>query len=142
MNARALLETIEARGGVATVKRRADGAAVLNVAPRSCCADLLPDLQRFKPALLELLTGTDAPPGTSPPDTRAQNIEASRLRLNRLEARLGTAGACLAIWKASRRLEREQTRFWRRLKASDKHTLSVCFACLEAGIDPDEGEGA
>jgi len=49
MNARSLLETIEARGGVATVKRGQNGAAVLNVAPRSCCTNAA------KPAKTSLL---------------------------------------------------------------------------------------
>lgn len=58
MDARQLLQNIEARGGVATVKRDG-GAASINVAPRSLALELLPDLQRFKPALLELLAHGD-----------------------------------------------------------------------------------
>lgn len=55
MSARELLETIEARGGVATIKH--DGGAVkLNVSPRGVALELATDIQRFKPALLELLT--------------------------------------------------------------------------------------
>ncbi len=60
MNARFLLETIEARGGVATVKTGSDGAAKINVAPRSLALELLPELQRFKPGLLELLAPEEA----------------------------------------------------------------------------------
>jgi hypothetical protein len=60
MDALQLLQSIEARGGVATVKGDG-GAAKINVAPRSLALELLPDLQRFKPALLELLTAPDAP---------------------------------------------------------------------------------
>lgn len=126
MNARTLLETIEARGGVASVKRRSDGAAVLNVAPRSCCADLLPDLQKFKPALLELLTGADAP---SQPDA----LESARLRLNRLEAHLGTAGACRAIYAAARHIEARNPDFFRRLRRESRHELAICAALLDAG---------
>ena len=59
MDARQLLSEIEARGGVVKVKPDPSGAgtgARLNVSPRSLALDLLPDLQRFKPALIELLT--------------------------------------------------------------------------------------
>jgi hypothetical protein len=59
MDARQLLHSIEVRGGVATVKREGD-AVKINIAPRSLALELLPDLQRFKPALIELLAPTDA----------------------------------------------------------------------------------
>lgn len=72
MDARQLLQSIEARGGVATVKTDESGAAKINVAPRSLALELLPDLQRFKPALLELL-GTDT---SEPAQNHAQNAPA------------------------------------------------------------------
>ena len=65
MDARQLLEMIHERGGVATVKLDGD-AAKINVSPRSLALDLLPDLQRFKPALLELLTAPEPPATPSP----------------------------------------------------------------------------
>lgn len=54
MNARQLLENIEARGGVATLHGKGR-AAKISVAPRSVAREFLSDLQRFKPSLLELL---------------------------------------------------------------------------------------
>jgi hypothetical protein len=62
-----LLQSIEARGGVATVKH-GGGAASINVASRSLALELLPDLQRFKPALLELLAHGDRYPTGSTPE--------------------------------------------------------------------------
>jgi hypothetical protein len=58
LNARQLLQTIEARGGSLTVKRDG-GAAKIQIAPRGLVGDLAGDIQRFKPALLELLESPD-----------------------------------------------------------------------------------
>lgn len=62
------------------------------------------------------------------PDT----LEAARTRLTQLEQLQGSAGACRAIWRASRRLERERLDFWRRANASERHTSAVCVALLDA----------
>lgn len=62
MNARQLLDAIKKRGGVASVKHGDNGAAVLNVAPRHVALDFASDIQRFKPALLELLEPTRREP--------------------------------------------------------------------------------
>ncbi len=77
MDARQLLQSIEARGGVATVKTDATGAAKINVAPRSLAIELLPDWQRFKPALLELLT---APAKREPMPSASPVAQPSPLR--------------------------------------------------------------
>ena len=56
---------IHERGGVATVKRGGD-APQIQVTPRGLVSDLASEIQRFKPALLELLTAPE-PPATEPP---------------------------------------------------------------------------
>jgi len=124
-----LLATLRGRGVLVAT----DGEKLLLDAPRGVLADLLPNLQRFKPALLELLSGADALPDA---------LEASRLRLSRLEGVLGTEGAARAIFRAAYNLERTQAGFWALLGRESRHTLSVCFACLENGLDPLEGEVA
>ncbi len=58
---------------MATVKTDESGAAKINVAPRSLALELLPDLQRFKPALLELL-GANSP---EPSQNRAETSTAA-----------------------------------------------------------------
>ena len=72
MNAPQLLQTIEARGGAATLKRDESGAAKINVAPRSLALEFLPDLQRLKPELLALLKSPDgaAAPSRAPAPIR------------------------------------------------------------------------
>lgn len=47
------------------------GAAVLVVSPRTAITDLLPDLQKCKPALLELLAAEPEPP-VAVPDLTAE----------------------------------------------------------------------
>jgi hypothetical protein len=59
MTAPELLAEVEARGGSVAVALDATGAAMLKVTPRGIVPDLLPDLARFKPALLELLADDD-----------------------------------------------------------------------------------
>ncbi len=98
MNAHILLETIEARGGVATVKRD-DGAARLNVAPRSVALELAGDIQRFKPALLELL----AP--TSPTDDEARARFPFHLRTAFPDADHVAIGYCLLLLDAGEEIE-------------------------------------
>ncbi len=66
-----LLATLRGRGVIVAT----DGEKLLLDAPRGALEDLLPDLQRFKPALLELLTGADAPPDAR--GERADSIEAA-----------------------------------------------------------------
>lgn len=75
MDARELLEQIEARGGVATIRREGE-AAKINVAPKALALELLSDLQRFKPSLLKLLAQRERKR-----PTRAQQIEAAHARL-------------------------------------------------------------
>lgn len=77
MDARQLLERIEARGGVATVKRDG-GPAKINVTPRGVALELATEIQRFKPALLELLERRH----TKPPETAPER------------AQIGRAGSC------------------------------------------------
>lgn len=55
MTAPELLAQVEARGGSVAVARDATGAAMLKITPRGLVPDLLPELAKFKPALLELL---------------------------------------------------------------------------------------
>lgn len=71
MNARVLLAHVEARGASLRVERDEEGAAVLIVAPRSRCVDLLPELAKFKPALLELLDVAPSP-GRTDDEARAR----------------------------------------------------------------------
>lgn len=56
MNAPEILAEIGRRGATARAELDDDGTAVLVVAPRAVVGDLLPDLQRFKPQLIELLS--------------------------------------------------------------------------------------
>jgi hypothetical protein len=67
-----------------------------------------------------------------------EEVEASRLRLNRLESLLGNEGACRAIAATAGHIEARNPTFWRRLKAADKTALAVAFALLDAGLLPDE----
>lgn len=57
-----LLHSIETRGGTVTLKTAPTGAVTINVAPRSLALDLMPDLRRSKPALIELLSEAAEPP--------------------------------------------------------------------------------
>jgi hypothetical protein len=153
MNARTLLETIEARGGVASVKRGQNGAAVLNVAPSSLARDLLSHLKAHKPELVALLAHgnpfaapssdaqSDAPAlELARPDASPDALDESRQRLARLEKALGTEGAARAIFRAAYDLEREQAGFFALLGRESRHALSVCVACLDNDLDPKEGE--
>lgn len=88
MNAHQLLQNIEAHGGVVTVKRDG-GAAKLNVSPRAVALELASDIQRFKPALLELLSPLDAQPDDDaarerfPAHLRAHFSDADRVAIGR-----------------------------------------------------------
>jgi len=89
LNALELLETIEARGGALTVKRDG-GAAKIQIAPRGLVCDLAGAIQKFKPALLELL---DAPTDATRrarvrPELRRQMPDADVLELGRLLLKL------------------------------------------------------
>jgi hypothetical protein len=61
LSARQLLELIHERGGVATVKQ-GGAAPQIQITPRGLVSDLASDIQKFKPALLELLA--PEPPAT------------------------------------------------------------------------------
>lgn len=65
-------------------------------------------------------------------DEHAQNIEEARHGLKRLDKLRGSAGACRATCRASRRLKRERPGFWHRLSASERNALAVCVALLDA----------
>ncbi len=146
MNARALLETIEARGGVASVKRGPNGAAVLNVAPSSLARDLLSDLKAHKPELVALLAHGNpfAHPGAPPrevarPDAPPQPLDENRNRLSRLEVASGSEGAARAIYAAARHIEARNPDFWRQLRRESRHELAICGALLDHDLDPLEG---
>lgn len=63
----ALLAELTRRGA----RIEASGNALAIDAPRGAVADLLPDLQRFKPALLELLTAPESSSAPAPPEPPA-----------------------------------------------------------------------
>lgn len=74
-------------------------------APKGAVADLLPDIQRFKPALLELLeweANLRRWQNWAATHAHTQSIENARLRLSSLEAVLGSEGACRAIAAAAK----------------------------------------
>jgi hypothetical protein len=83
MNALDLMASVRARGASLRVERDIEGAAVLVVAPRSRCVDLLPDLARYKPALLELLEPSVKGAPRVPDGLSASDIERTRLRLTK-----------------------------------------------------------
>lgn len=62
MTAHELLATIEARGVTVEIESGPDGFPALGITPASKIADLLPEVQRFKPALIELLKAPIAKP--------------------------------------------------------------------------------
>ena len=94
MNALELLATLGERGATARAEIGGDGAAVLVVAPREAIGDLLPELQRFKPQLLELL----APTGNAPTGTATANADgAGDARALELLARYRRGGAALEL---------------------------------------------
>lgn len=70
MNAPELLATVEARGVSMRRETDASGAAVLRIRPVALVSDLLPEIARFKPALLELL---------ETPELRAETAETPNL---------------------------------------------------------------
>jgi len=134
MDAWHLLEGMAARGLSVSLE-----GEHLAVSPKSYLTPKLCDaLKAPKSELVSLLQCGDpfalavanAPPDA--PEEHAQNIEKARLRLKRLDKLGGSAGAGRAICRASRRLEGEQGDFWRRLSASERHTLAVCAALLDA----------
>lgn len=59
MTAPELLAEVESRGGHVVVAHDATGVVALRITPRGLVPDLLPELARFKPALLELLITPD-----------------------------------------------------------------------------------
>ncbi len=137
MDAWHLLEGMAARGLSVSLE-----GEHLAVSPKSYLTPKLCDaLKAHKSELVSLLQCGDpfavanAPPDAPEehaPEEHAQNIEKARLRLKRLDKLGGSAGASRAICRASRRLEGEQGDFWRRLSASERHTLAVCAALLDA----------
>ncbi len=95
MTAPELLAEVEARGGSVAVARDATGSAQLKITPRGLVPDLLPDLARFKPALLELLA-TD--------DSAATDDEARQRVMAELRAMMPD-GDVLAVGRALLRLD-------------------------------------
>ena len=94
MNALELLQTIETRGGMATLKRDELGAAKVNVAPRSLALELLPEIRRLKPELLDLLQG--APANRLNPQ-RVQKTDEADERARALLAKYRRGGAVLSL---------------------------------------------
>lgn len=101
INARQLLEAIEARGGVASVKHGDNGVAVLNVAPRHVALDFASDIQRFKPALLEMLE----PSATMPTDDEARARFPAHLRGAFCDSDQVAIGHCLLRLDAGEEIE-------------------------------------
>ena len=100
MNARVLLAHVEARGASVRVEHGDNGAAVLVVAPRSKCVDLLPELARFKPALVELLA-----PKVEPTDDEARARFPAHLRRAFCDADRVAIGHCLLRLDAGEEIE-------------------------------------
>jgi len=131
VNAPELLSTLRARGVVA----RREGDALKLDAPKGAVADLLSELQRFKPVLLELLE-TEQTEGERARQMAHLLAHHSRVRLARLVERLGEDGACVTINATARQLKREKPDFWRHLSQSDRHDLAVCVALLSGKARP------
>jgi hypothetical protein len=112
-DAPALLGELRRRG--AALERRGDKLHL--EAPRGTIGDLLPDVARFKPQLLELLT-------VQPMQPQAPS-EAPR--------HLCDFPSAAAIVAASRRLHPFLVS---RLDAAARNRLAVALACLDCGIDP------
>lgn len=141
MNARELLDGIEARGGVASVKRDG-GAAVLNVSPRSLALELLPDLQKFKPAILDLLDATgdgdNAPtaspmPQQSPETVLLPSPEASAPNSAQNSAR-SPQRRFIAFCDADAR-RRVRPELARRMQPRDVLELGRLLLALDAGLE-------
>ena len=141
-----LLEALTARGVI--LHRNGDRLAF--DAPRGAIGEFLPDIQRFRPALLELLerpakapeTAPEAPliaetPNLSPAYSTPAQIAENRARLDALDA--ATDGhAPEAIARATAEFNES---FRRALEseggAAAVHEIAVCVALLELGIDPE-----
>jgi hypothetical protein len=100
-----LLAIIENRGGVVTAKADPTGAAKLHIAPRGLVPDLAGEIQKFKPALLEILAAS-APPEPAPHPTLAVWCPDSRVWKRRdsdaIFPTLKTLGACMEVQHAKR----------------------------------------
>jgi hypothetical protein len=135
MDARQLLQSIEARGGVATVKTDATGAAKINVAPRSLALDLLPDLQRFKPALLELLTAPAAQP--APDGSPFRRVNPFVFVPATIETAPGVVKICewarsfRSLFAAARRNELPQHPLTVEINADEIEVENAAAACIE-----------
>lgn len=101
---------------------------------RACLPLELLDAPQNRPKNTTAGTDSQPPAADAPPDA----LESARARLARLEAALVTAGACRSIWRASRRVEREQPGFWAGMNARSRNELSVAYALLDCGLDPLE----
>ncbi len=73
MSARQLLELIHERGGVATVKQ-GGAAPQIQITPRGLVSDLASEIQKFKPALLELIAAPEPPAPSASPFRRANEF--------------------------------------------------------------------
>ena len=104
MSAPELLARLDERGATARAEIGGDGAAVLVVAPREAIGDLLPELQKFKSALLELLAPTGnatAHSETQPDDDGADRRELDA-RAVELLAKYRRGGALLKLEEIER----------------------------------------
>jgi hypothetical protein len=141
MNARELLQSIEARGGVATVKREG-GAVKLNVSPRGVALDLAGDIQRFKPALLELLDEgfvdeEVAPVDEAPPET-APEVAAIRRRSISYWAARGVAASSTKPSGGAVEICRVIQSFALLFAAARANRLPVGRVALDGGAFVDE----
>lgn len=107
MSARQLLELIHERGGVATVKQ-GGAAPQIQITPRGLVSDLASDIQKFKPALLELLTPTAPSPQMAvemPGSADFWRAAAQALESSRCGAHLAYTPELRRAWRAVNALE-------------------------------------
>jgi hypothetical protein len=83
LNASQLLAAIEARGAIVTVKAEATGAAKIQIAPSGLVNDIAGEIQKFKPALVELLSSAAPPLNVSRYDVGAGRTLENRQLLAR-----------------------------------------------------------
>jgi hypothetical protein len=112
MTAPALLVELNRRG----VRLELSGGRLRFDAPRGAMADLLPDVARFRVALVELLAAPPEPPRPAPAPTW-RDVPAA------------------AIDRATRRI-----RIASCMTAAELHHCALIMACLEHGIEPPESE--
>ena len=125
MNAPALLLELSQRG--VSVQVRGDKLRLL---PKGAAGDLLCDVARFKPQLIELLGAPNAFPASAPPTV----AEESHQRLMALERALGVADCCRTVYRQTQRLKHHHPRLFRSMTPAERHDLAVqnALGALEA----------